>query len=82
MTTKTIATALAAAALAMTLGAASASAKGWHHHGFGWGAAGVLGTLTIGAIVASESTRNCYYVTREQIDGFGNVHLRKVLVCE
>ncbi len=66
-----------------------------HYHGYGYGyrphyrggaiAAGVVGGLALGAIAASAAPAyygDCY-LSRERVhDGFGNVYVRRVRVCE
>ena len=73
---KIIASTLAIATVAGTLVASSGSAQaGWHggHGGFGWGAAGILGGLALGAVVASNSYAqpSCGYVRQRVYDANG-----------
>ncbi|CAO4170842.1 Transmembrane protein [Methylorubrum aminovorans] len=76
----------------LALGAGSAEAKHFHghghSHGFGHGRAVLsglaLGAVVVGAAVAatSDETYECIVKVRRTYDGFGNVYVRRVRVCE
>ena len=69
-----------------TLASAPAQAKPWPHphHGFGgWGVAGLIGGLALGAMAASAaSTYDCGTIRQAVVDPYGNiVGFRYVPAC-
>jgi hypothetical protein len=79
---KTLASGLVALTAIATFAAAPAQAKPFpkpfphpHHHGFGgWGAAGLIGGLTLGAIAASTaSSYDCGTIRQTVVDEYGNI---------
>jgi hypothetical protein len=58
---------------------------GWGYGGWGYGGAGLVAGLALGAIAASAYPAyvgQCYYTRREVVDGYGNVYLRRIRVCD
>lgn len=84
---KTVGAALAALTLGTTLIASAAPAEaGWYGHRRHYGgavAAGVLGALAVGAIAAGPAyASSCYWTRRSFVDGYGDVYVRRVRVCD
>ena len=91
---KTLTSALAALTLGGAVAVTSAPAEagwGYHHRGYGGAvAAGVIGGLAVGAMIASSRpayaepvhTSDCYIVKRRFVNEYGDVIVRREQVCE
>lgn len=80
---KTVAAVLAASILAAAAPSAPAAAHEWHH-GFGGAglAAGIVGGLVLGAIVANAASPDCGYVNQPVYDQWGHFRgYRAVPAC-
>lgn len=93
-TKKTLTAGLAALTLGGALLATAAPAQAGHwrhrHHG-GAVAAGVVGGLALGAIIASQGRAyaepvylepECYTVKKRFVNAYGDTYVRRVRVCE